>query len=43
MLPDGEMICYWDKTHFLDANAGPLIAAWDYVEVTGDKLAVTPD
>ncbi len=37
MLPDGEMICYWDKAHFLDANAGPLIAAWDYVEVTGDK------
>jgi hypothetical protein len=31
------MICYWDIAHFLDANAGPLIAAWDYVEVTGDK------
>ena len=31
------MICYWDKTHFLDANAGPLIAAWDYVEATGDQ------
>jgi hypothetical protein len=37
VLPTGEMICYWDKTHFLDANAGPLIAAWDYVEATGDK------
>ena len=37
MLPTGEMICYWDKTHFLDANAGPLIAAWDYVEATGDR------
>ncbi len=37
VLPTGEVICYWDKTHFLDANAGPLIAAWDYVEVTGDK------
>ena len=37
VLPTGEMICYWDKTHFLDANAGPLIAAWDYVEATGDQ------
>jgi hypothetical protein len=37
VLPDGEMICYWDKAHFLDANSGPLIAAWDYVEATGDK------
>lgn len=37
VLPDGEVICYWDKTHFLDANAGPLIAAWDYVEATGDR------
>jgi hypothetical protein len=35
-LPSGEMICYWDKTGFLDACAGPLIAAWDYVEATGD-------
>lgn len=38
VLPSGEMICYWDKAHFLDANAGPLIAAWDYVEVTGDTV-----
>jgi len=37
VLPDGEMICYWDKAHFLDANSGPLIAAWDYVEATGDQ------
>lgn len=37
VLPTGEVICYWDKTHFLDANAGPLIAAWDYVEATGDS------
>lgn len=37
ILPSGEMICYWDKTHFLDANSGPLIAAWDYVEVTDDR------
>lgn len=32
----GELICYWDYGNFLDANAGPLIAAWDYVEATGD-------
>jgi hypothetical protein len=37
MLPDGEMICYWDKAHFLDANASPLIAAWDYCEATHDR------
>ncbi len=36
MQPTGEMICYWDHLNFLDANAGPLIAAWDYVEATGD-------
>lgn len=36
MHPSGEMICYWDHVGFLDANAGPLIAAWDYVEATGD-------
>jgi hypothetical protein len=34
--PTGEVICYWDYGNFLDANAGPLIAAWDYVEATGD-------
>jgi hypothetical protein len=36
MKSNGEIICYWDKAGFLDANAGPVIAAWDYVEVTGD-------
>lgn len=36
MLPSGEIVGYWDKRGFLDANAGPLIAAWDYVEATGD-------
>lgn len=36
-IETGELICYWDYAHFLDANAGPLIAAWDYVEVTGDR------
>jgi hypothetical protein len=35
--PDGEVICYWHYGGFLDANAGPIIAAWDYVECTGDK------
>jgi hypothetical protein len=34
--PTGEVICYWDYGNFLDADAGPLIAAWDYVEATGD-------
>lgn len=34
--PDGEVICYWDYGNFLDANVGPLIASWDYVESTGD-------
>ena len=34
--PSGEVVCYWDYGNFLDANAGPLIAAWDYVEATGD-------
>lgn len=33
----GELICYWNYGHFLDANAGPLIAAWDYAEATGDR------
>ncbi|MDX9972845.1 MAG: hypothetical protein RBU21_07645 [FCB group bacterium] len=37
VLPDGQVICYWDKKDFLDANASPLIAAWDYVEVTKDR------
>ncbi len=33
----GELTCYWDYGNFLDADAGPLIAAWDYVECTGDR------
>ncbi len=32
----GEVVGYWDYTNFLDANAGPVISAWDYVEATGD-------
>jgi len=32
----GEITGYWDYGNFLDANASPLIAAWDYVESAGD-------
>ena len=32
----GEITGYWDYGDFLDANASPLIAAWDYVESTND-------
>ena len=48
----GEMVCYWDFLNFLDADAGPIIAAWDYVVSTGDtgwlknrigKLELTAD
>lgn len=34
--PDGETIGYEGRP-MLDANAAPLIAAWDYVEAAGDK------
>ncbi len=34
--PTGEITGYWDYGGFLDANASPLIAAWDYVESTDD-------
>lgn len=33
---DGVVTGYWNYKTFLDANAGPLIASWDYVEATGD-------
>jgi hypothetical protein len=33
----GEVVGYWDYGNFLDGNAGPVIAAWDYVEASGDK------
>jgi hypothetical protein len=36
MRRTGEVIGYWNYLRFLDANAGPLIAAWDYVESTDD-------
>jgi hypothetical protein len=32
----GEVVGYWDYVNFLDANAGPVICAWDYVEATGN-------
>jgi len=32
----GEVVGYWDYVNFLDANAGPVICSWDYVEATGD-------
>ncbi len=32
----GAVVGYWDYTSFLDANTGPLIAAWDYVEAMED-------
>jgi len=35
--PTGEVVGYWDYRHFLDANPGILISAWDYVEATGDR------
>ena len=35
--PTGEVIAYWDHADMLDANASPLISAWDYVEATGDR------
>lgn len=35
--PTGEVICYWDYGGFLDANAGPLISSWLYVEATNDR------
>jgi len=37
LRPTGEVVCYWDYLNFLDANVGPLIASWDYVEATRDK------
>ncbi len=37
----GEVTGYWDYGGFLDANASPLIAAWDYVEATGDTAWLT--
>lgn len=39
--PSGEVFAYWDHADMLDANASPLIAAWDYVESTGDRRWLT--
>jgi len=33
----GEITGYWDYGNFLDANASPIIAAWDYTEITKDR------
>jgi hypothetical protein len=33
---NGEVAGYIDYYNFLDANAGPLTCAWDYVEATND-------
>ncbi|MDD2765196.1 MAG: hypothetical protein PHE83_14625 [Opitutaceae bacterium] len=35
--PTGEVTSYWDYADMLDTSASPLIAAWDYVEATGDR------
>ena len=32
----GEVSGYWDYGNFLDAEASPIISAWDYVESTRD-------
>ena len=33
----GEITGYWDYGNFLDANASPIIAAWDYWEMAKDR------
>ena len=35
--PTGEVVAYWDYGDMLDTNPSLLIAAWDYVEATGDR------
>lgn len=35
--PTGEVFAYWAYADMLDANAGPIIAAWDYVEAARDR------
>lgn len=34
--PTGEVVAYYDLVDMLDANAGQLIASWDYVEASSD-------
>jgi hypothetical protein len=36
MKESGEIVGYWDYAGFLDANAGPIIASWDYIEAGGE-------
>jgi len=33
---NAEVVGYWDYANFIDANTGPVICGWDYVEATGD-------
>ena len=35
--PSGEVFAYWGYADMLDANTGPIIAAWDYVEAARDR------
>ncbi len=35
--PTGEIVAYWDYGDMLDTNPSLLIAAWDYVEASGDR------
>ncbi len=35
--PTGEVVAYNGAVSMLDAEASPLIAAWDYVEAAGDR------
>jgi hypothetical protein len=39
--PSGEVYAYWAYADMLDANAGPIIAAWDYVEASRDHKWLT--
>lgn len=34
---EGVVTGYWNYQTFIDANAGPLLAAWNYVEATSDE------
>lgn len=36
--PTGEVVAYWSYADMLDTNPSLLIAAWDYVEATGDRV-----
>jgi hypothetical protein len=40
-LESGQVISYYDHLTFLDSNPSLLIAAWDYVEASGDEKWLT--